>query len=483
MGIVLKQSSINTVIIFTAFAIGGINTLFLYTNFLTPEHYGLVVFLLSAANLLMPLTAFGVQYTIVKFYTSYQNKEDRDRFLLSALILPVFIAIPIGFLWTALYQEIGDFLSIKNGLIKDYTFIIYLVALATAYFEIFYSWAKVQMQSVFGNAVRELYSRISTMILLLLIWFRIINTQQFIWLMTASYFLRMIIMMWYAFRLYRPKLLFQLPYNFKEILRYSIYIILAGSAGAIMIDIDKVMLPRKEAIELAAYYTVGVFIASVIDAPGRAMNQIVQPLTSKALQENNMSEVASLYKRSSINLLLVCGLIFLLINLNVIELYKILPDGDYSKGVFVVLMISISKLYTMSMGNNGAIISNSKHYKILLPYGIAMALSVTYLNEWLITIFSMNGAALSTLLVILFFNSLKIWYVNSKFNLVPFSYKTFLLVVIIASFYGVFSFWDFPFYPIVNIILKSILIVITYLFVVIKLKISSEINAILNKFL
>ena len=75
MGIVLKQSSRNTIIIFVAFAIGGINTLFLYTQFLTDTYYGLVVFLLSAANLLMPLTAFGIQYTIVKFFASYKTKQ------------------------------------------------------------------------------------------------------------------------------------------------------------------------------------------------------------------------------------------------------------------------------------------------------------------------------------------------------------------------------------------------------------------------
>ena len=56
-------------------------------------------------------------------------------------------------------------------------------------------------------------------------------------------------------------------------------------------------------------------------------------------------------------------------------------------------MISIAKLYTMSLGNNGAIISNSKYYKILLPYAIAMALSVYFLNDWLISVLSMNGAA------------------------------------------------------------------------------------------
>lgn len=97
MGIVLKQSFKNTVITFAAFAIGGVNALFLYTRFLTDEYYGLVTYLLSTANLLMPLTAFGVQYSIVKFFSSYNSKEEKDKFLSSSLLLPLFIAIPFGF--------------------------------------------------------------------------------------------------------------------------------------------------------------------------------------------------------------------------------------------------------------------------------------------------------------------------------------------------------------------------------------------------
>lgn len=482
MGIVLKQSSRNTIIIYIGFAIGGINVLFLYTQFLTDTYYGLVVFLLSAANLLMPLTAFGIQYTIVKFFSSYKTKLERDKFLSSAIILPLFIALPIGFLGTVFYEQLREYLAIENSLIKDYTFVIYFVAVATAYFEIFYAWAKVQMQTVFGNSIKELYHRISTMILLGLIWLDVINVQQFIWLMTASYFLRMLLMIWYALKLYTPKLTLKLPGNFLEVLKYSFYIILAGSASAILLDIDKVMLPQKEAIEFTAYYTVGVYIASLLEAPGRAMNQILQPLTSKAIQENNIEEINNLYKKSSINLLLICGLFFLLLNLNVTELYRLLPV-KYSGGVFIVLMISIAKLYTMFLGNNGAIISNSKHYKVLLPYGIAMAFSVAYLNIWLIDIYGMNGAALSTLFVVLFFNTIKIWYVKIKFNIVPFTNKSFFLILIIVSFYLVFNFWNFNFHPIINIGLKSILIALTYLVIIYKLNISSDINSILNKFI
>lgn len=482
MGIVLKQSFRNTVVTFAAFAIGGVNALFLYTRFLTDEYYGLVTYLLSTANLLMPLTAFGVQYSIVKFYSSYTTTTEKDKFLSFSLLLPLLIALPFGFVGTIFYNQISDLLSLENEIIKDFTWVIYLVAIATAYFEVFYAWAKVQMQSVLGNVLKEMFSRVATMILLFLVFLEVITQVEFIYYLTVAYFLRMFIMMLYAFRLYVPVFTFQLPKNYKEIFSYAAYIILAGSAGAILLDIDKFMIPQKEAIELTAYYSVGVYIASVIEAPGRSMAQIVQPLTSKFLNEGSMDKVSDLYKSTSINLLLICGLLFLLINLNINQLY-LLIDSKYSGGVYVVLMISVAKLYTMFLGNNGAIISNSKYYKILLPYAIAMALSVIVLNDWLIDVFKMNGAALSTLLVILFFNTVKLWYVKRKFQLLPFTDKTMKLLVVIGVFYASFCFWDFSFHPIVSIILKSILISVLYLLVVQRFKISKEINEQLSKLL
>ncbi len=480
MGIVLNQSFKNTIITFAAFGIGGVNALFLYTNFLTDEYYGLVTYLLSTANLLMPLTAFGVQYSIVKFFSSYTSKLEKDKFLSSSLVFPLLIALPFGFFGTVFYEQISNYLSLENPIIKEFTWVIYLVAVATAYFEIFYAWAKVQLQSVFGNILKEMFSRIAVTLLLTLVFFKVIDQVEFIYYLTGAYFIRALIMLLYALKLYTPKFTFQLPNNYKEVFKYASYIILAGSAGAILLDIDKFMIPQKEAIAYTAYYSVGVYIASLLEAPGRAMAQIVQPITAKALNENNALEINKLYKSTSINLLLICGLFFLLINLNISQGY-LLIDEKYSQGIWVVFMISIAKLYTMALGNNGAIISNSKHYKILLPYSIAMALAVILLNNWLISIYRMNGAALSTLIVLLFFNTVKIWYVKKKFNIVPFTIKTIYLLLVLGVIYGVFFFWDFKFHPIINIGLKGVLITILYLFSIYKLKISSDINSIIDK--
>ena len=78
MGIVLKQSFRNTLILFLGFGIGGINVLFLYTHFLEAEYFGLITFLLSTANIIMPLLVFGMQHTIIKFFSSYKKKEEQD---------------------------------------------------------------------------------------------------------------------------------------------------------------------------------------------------------------------------------------------------------------------------------------------------------------------------------------------------------------------------------------------------------------------
>ncbi len=480
MGIVFKQSLQNTIIIYIAFAIGGINALFLYTYFLKDEYYGLVTFLLSTANLLMPLTAFGVQYAIVKFYSSYKSEVERDRFLSSALILPLFIAIPIGFIGNIFYEQISTWLSLKNEIVKEYVVIIYIVAVLTAYFEIFYAWSKVQLQTVFGNLIKEMFSRIAAMILLIMVYLKIITPKEFIYYLTFAYLLRMLVMMLYAFYLHKPKITFKLPENYKEVLGYAFYIILAGSAGSILLDIDKFMIPQKEAIAQTAYYAVAVYIGSVIEAPGRAMAQIIQPLTAKAINEKNFGEVASLYKKSSINLLLISGFVFLIVNVNIKELYQIIPD-KYIGGLWVVLMISIAKLYHMFLGNNGAIISNSKYYKILLPYAIVMAVSVVFLNNWLIDEIGINGAALATLIVVLVFNSIKLWYVKLKFGILPFTDKTLSLFIILILFFFAFYFWEFPFHPIINIALKSIVLGVLYLFVVVKLNIAPESIAIWNR--
>ena len=84
-----------------------------------------------------------------------------------------------------------------------------------------------------------------------------------------------------------------------------------------------------------------------------------------------------LYKESSLNLLIISGLFFLLINLNIVPFYELMDNPSYGTAVWVVLMISLSKLILMSFGCGPAILATSKFYKITCPF----------LLEWLFSIF------------------------------------------------------------------------------------------------
>ena len=253
------------------------------------------------------------------------------------------------------------------------------------------------------------------------------------------------------------------------------------------------MIPGKESLVKAAYYSVAVFIGSFIEAPSRAMLNILQPLTSKTLNDENHKEVASLYKKSSINLLLISGLFFVLINANVGQLFNLLPK-EYAGGTLVVLMISLLKLYNGFLGNNGAIINNSKFYRITLPISVSMAVSVYLLNKLFYYQLDMgtDGLALATMIVIFSANTFKLFFVKSKFSITPFTDKTVKMILIITSLYLAFNFWDFPIadiylwkfpiHPIINIALKSILITVLYIYLIFKLNISNEFDNLLKKF-
>lgn len=479
MGIVVNQSYKNIIIISIALVIGGVNTLYFYPVFLKAEYYGLVVFLLATSNLLQPLISFGSQHAIIKYFSSYNSAIEKDIFMSSIIFLPILTIIPICYLVVQFHDITASFLSLKNPIIESYVWVIFLVAFATSYFEVFYSWARVQLKSVFGNFLKEIYPRVSIFILLLLVFFDIISKENFVWYLTGFYYLRLLVMIAYSLKLYTPNFYFKLPVNTKQILSYSIYIFLAGSAASILIDIDKFMIPQKEAISQTAFYAVAVFIATVVEIPGRALFQIVNPLVAKALNTNNFTELKMLYKESSLNLLIISGLFFLLINLNIVPFYELMDNPSYGTAVWVVLIISLSKLILMSFGCGPAILATSKFYKITLPFSIGMALSVYFLNDYLIDLMGINGAALSTLIVVAVFTFLKIIYLKSKLNLSPYSFNSVKTLFIIGSLFLIFENISFPFKGISLIIINSLIIGLVYTLVVYY----SNLSGTLNKFL
>ncbi len=481
MGIVLKQSLKNIAITYAGFAFGAVNTLFLYTQILPDEYYGLVTFILASGAILMPLMAFGVHNTMVKFYSSYEDSK-KNGFLSLMLLTPLLGIIPLGLITFFFHDTISAFFSRENALVKDYIWYVFLVGLAMGYFEVFYAWCKVHLKSVFGNFMKEVFGRIGVLALLLLLHLEIVTLDTFIKSLVGLYLLRTIIMKVYAYSIRFPKWSIQFPSNTKEILSYSFLIILGGSAAIVLLEIDKVMLNQFIKIENVAYYGVAVYIATVIIVPSRAMHQITYPLTAELLNSGNHFELEKLYKKTSLTLFIASGILFVLIILNLKDLYQLLPES-YRNGFSIVFLIGLAKVFDSMLGNNNSILYNSKYYKTVLVFGICLALLTILLNLFLIPEFGMEGAALASFIAIVIFNLVKLIFVKLKFGFLPFTAATFKVFAVLLLLGVLFQFLQFSFHPILNIILKSALIVAMYLGILFRFEISEDVSGVLSKWL
>ena len=101
-------------------------------------------------------------------------------------------------------------------------------------------------------------------------------------------------------------------------MNYSTLIILGGSVAVLLLEIDRFMINQYIAIENVAYYSVSIFIATVIAVPSRAMHQITYPMTAELMNVNAMGDLKQLYQKSSLTLFIISGLVFLLVVLNLV---------------------------------------------------------------------------------------------------------------------------------------------------------------------
>lgn len=486
MGIIAKQSFYNILSILLAFALGGINTIVFYPRIMGPEFHGLIVALLANSNIIQPLLSYGIQFSIIKYYSACENKREQDNLLVFSILLPLLIILPLLVL---LYQfdAISTFIFSDDSPAGDFLFLIFSIAIATAYFEIFYSWLRIQKKTIFGNFMKEVYQRIMITVLLVSYFLEWLDFDTFAIALIVGYYLRLLLVLIYALWVYRPQVHFEVPNNLRSVLRYCSYTFISGFSASIILDLDKSMIEQLIKSEYVSYYTIAIFIAAVIDAPSRAMVQIISPMVAEALNSKDQFRLEELLKKSALNLFLVSGLIFLMITTNLNDIYRVIEflnaQKGYAAGLPIILLMSFSKLFSASLGCLNNIITNSEYYRYLLFFSIGAASLAVVLNIQLIQNFGFVGAAMATLIVVFLFNFLKITLVYFKFGIHPFGVKSLWILLLISGLYVVFLNVDLNLNPFISVTIKSILVGTIYLGLSYYYSLSDDVNQFINKIL
>tara|TARA_R110000737_G_scaffold161270_2_gene189174 strand:- start:21890 stop:22630 length:741 start_codon:yes stop_codon:yes gene_type:complete len=172
-------------------------------------------------------------------------------------------------------------------------------------------------------------------------------------------------------------------------------------------------------LEATGIYTTMIYLASALQVPYRSMLRVGAALVVKYWKEKNMVEMNKSYKQFSSVSLYIILFFFSIIWINRIEIFSILPL-TYQAGISVFGLIMIGRIVDIYFGINSLILSSSKKYRVDLIFTGVLFIGVFALNILFIPKYGIDGAAISTSIVLILYSILRVGYVFWKFNLHPF---------------------------------------------------------------
>ena len=488
MGVLLKQSFWSSLIIYLGVLIGFINSLILFPLYLETEEIGLIRQIISAATLLLPLAAFGISGTSIKFYPEFSNDtKSKNEFFSVQFFLTIIGFSSVLIIIFFFNSFIIDFFSKKSKLIIDYFHIILSILLLLTISTIFESYLKSRMHIILPNFTNGVLNRLLTGLSVLLLSTSIINFNQMIYFQIPIYLIGVILLILYSYNKEKFKFDFNIQKirdKINNILNFNLYSLISGFGNVIILNIDILMISALLGLSDTGVYTTAFYIAIIIEMPRRAISQISTPILSKLFKEKNLNTIENYYKIVSINQLIIGSLLFLLLISNLESIFNIIPNkNNFINGISIVPIICIAKLITMTSSFGSELILMSKHYKFSVTSIIILAIITIFSNYILIPKYGIDGAAYAALLSSVIFNLTKIIFIYSKYYFLPFSIKSVYVIIITIFIYFIINF--LPSYEnfIIDILFKSFVIMILFIPIIYFFKISIDLNKLIDKFL
>jgi O-antigen/teichoic acid export membrane protein len=477
MGIVRNQSIKNSISFYIGMAIGAINTVIIYPNVFNdhPEHFGLIQIIVAYAIVISTFSSLGIPKTFIRFFPAIKQK---GQLYFLSLITPLFGFVIMSGCYLFLKDEILHLIQASDLLQENFYYIIILVFFISFY-DVLTAISRSFLRAATPIFINEVFLKLYSLIVLLLHWFDYFDFPTFLQIYIAGYILKFCILL--IIQAYKKRLSINLSLQglrLKEMLSFGTYVLLGGASIMIVTRLDMIMIGTMMDLEHVAFYTVAFFIGNVIKIPGKSIASISEPLLAKAWEDQDFKQIQTLYSKSSINQLIIGGVFFLCIWINIDEVFSLLPL-KFSFGKWVVLFIGLSQLFNISSGVNGAIIVNSRYYRYDLYTNVLLVFITLLINYIFIPIYGINGAAMATALSVFLFNFIRLVLIKVKMKMHPFSIKTIYTVIILFAIYSLVTFLPLSGNVYFDIFWKSIFVIIVFTPLMLVFKLSEDINKII----
>lgn len=487
MGEIRKQGIVNSIITYAGILIGFLNIVVIQPNFLTPEELGLTRILFSFSALLATIMPLGLGNITIRFFPLLKNPENRNNGYFSFLLLFGLIGfIFFGTILWLLKPHIIFAFPDQTNLLAGFFHMIFPLMLFLGFNTLLNIYCYSLFRTSLPSLLNDIVIRIGSIIIVSLYYMKWLSLDSFISLFVGIYGIQALLLILYIFIIDKPgfRINFQ---RFREIglskiINYGLVMSVASLSSLGLRYIDTIFVGKFLDLTMVAVYSVAALIPTIIEAPLVALEKIASPKIAAAWSGKNIREIKKIYYDSSLYMLLLGGLLFIGVNINVQDLLKIVPK-DYSLGVNVVFMLSLSTMFNMATGVNNSVIFNSEYFRwgVGLLY-LLIALTV-FTNILFIPIFGLEGAALATLISGFLYNLLKFLFIRQKFGMNPFNLRSLKIFVMIIAVLVIGLIIPSTNSGISDIILRSVIVSVIYVACTYYLKIAPELFQLMKDFI
>jgi O-antigen/teichoic acid export membrane protein len=464
MGVIAKQSIRGTIVTYLGIGVGIITTFYVLTRFLTTEEIGLARVLIDAAVLFVGLAQLGTNASIIRFYPYFHEKDsDQDHgFFFWALVVPFVGFLLFALIYWACRVPLGAWFGDKSPLFVEYYYFVLPLAFFMLYQSIYETTCNVLMHIVLPRAVRELIVRIGLLVLYLLYAFRVLSLDGLVIGLCVNYAIAAIINLVYFFSLKRISL--RPDWEFlranlplvRRYLTYSLFLIVSAVTTTLAPVLSSFFVTAKIGLDSTGIFAIATYMAVMVSVPFRSVTAIASPQLAHAIKEQNGEECSTLIQQVTRNLLLIGGFILLAIWLNIDLIFHIMPNGaTYATAKDAVLILGLSQLIMATFSICLIALNYSRYYAFSLLLSLILTVSAILLNNYLVPLYGMNGAAVSNLL------SYGLYFLLIILTIIPccrfriVNRQWFYILLLLAVIFGLNLLWQ-TYLPIHNIWLDSI---------------------------
>ncbi len=466
MGVIKRQSISGTIYTYIGVVLGFITTGILFPKVFSTDEVGLLRLLVSVSVLFAQFSGLGFNAVMLRNFPYFRDNESNHHgFLLLSLTVNTVGFLIVMILFILLKPWLIEINIEKSALFVEYIFYLIPLIFFTSYFNLLDSYNRAIYNISIGIELKDLWQRLFILASILGYFFGLFSFQILVVTYTISICFPTLMITWSLWRQGEFSLRWEKGFISKpmaqEMISVSIYGIVTSFSSILILNVDVVMINYYLGLSETGVYAIAFYFGTLVLIPSRPVIKIAAILIADGWKTMDLKKIDEIYKKTNIVLTILALLMLIGLWVNIENVFKIVGD-EYIGGKYVILLVGLANVFEMSTSVSQYIINNSKQYRVNTWFLILFIFMLVVSNAILIPSFGIIGCAMASTFSRLVYNFLCWFFLYRKFKLQPFD-RTYLYLIgiTIVSYFVAYLIPNLSNF-IVDIIVRSTVLVMIF---------------------